>query len=489
VWGLNALPASHAITKGVRGLLPVAIRLSAGATLFGLASGVASATLFGLSLLVSWRAGVVDLGRFGLAVAIGSVVGGIIDLGTDRMVTQRIAEKAPSWPAAWRALLMLKVGFFGAATLLAALFWIASSNSLPFLILCYAAATSAWLTVQALASGLSRLGWLAAARVISRVGGFVTFGAFLLSQPHQESASAYALAFVAIWDLGGVVALWFGSMKPGLTRIPGIAADLSGTKRALQEALPLGVSAVATWLYVKLDTIILAWFSDLATLGAYTAAVRLAELLGGFSTALNAVLLPAFARISAKDSKYFQAARDIIIIATALFIGLACLLTYFFADTILAVTYRLPGSAPYLRILIWGQIFGALGAICGAALQIQGLGMAIARIATITAAISLPLYVIFIHFGGATGAAIATVISYGMILPVGLAIPASRRTLVAFLRGLVVPAPALMLGGIAFSLSGGFQGRLWLSAAVGASTYGLVSVAGGLGLLFRRVAR
>jgi O-antigen/teichoic acid export membrane protein len=289
-----------------------------------------------------------------------------------------------------------------------------------------------------------------------------------------------AVISLGVWDIANACLLWLFGLRSDLARLPYAPASRSASWLAFRNALPLGISSLATWVYVKLDTILLGLTTDLATLGAYTAAVRLAELLGGLSTALNAVMLPAFARLSATHPENFRRARDAAITAVTFGIGLLCLGIFCFADMLVSVAFKLPSSSLYLQILVWGQIYAAAGVVCAVVLQVRGRGRSIAEITVLTSIISIPLYVVLIKIGGAVGAAVATVVSYALIIPIGLRLKASRTTFVPLLRASIVLLPAIAAGLGAFLYAGGFGGGRFGHAIIALLAYCVVAGAGSI---------
>lgn len=463
-------------------LLRLGRRLSLGAGQVAVANGVSALVIFVASITVVRLGGAKELGRYGLIIALGSVVGGIVDLGTDRVLTQRVAERSSGWTAAWRALIWLKGGGLGIALLVALIYFLVRGDVFEALLVLYGIATSAWLTLQGLASALHRLGRYTIFKVASRVGGL---GTLAVAATVGFSAHPAGLAVISlfVWDAGIGGLLWLVGLRSDLARLPATPATRSASWLAFRHALPLGISSLATWLYVKLDTILLGFTTDLATLGAYTAAVRLAELIGGLTTALNAVLLPAFAGLSVTEPENLRRARDAAITAVAFGVGLLCMVVFCFADVLLSVAFKLPASALYLRILVWGQIFAAAGVICAAVLQVRGQGRSIAEITVLTSILSIPLYVVLIKIGGAVGAAVATFVSYALILPIGLGLRPSRTTFVPLLRASVVLLPAIAAGLGAFVYAGGFSGGRVGHALIAVLAYCLVMAIGSLFLL------
>src|SRR5438132_1592062 len=98
---LNGLWRSH-------WLVGISMRIGSGAALVFAANVVSTLSLFAVTIAIGRLSGATSLGRYGLIVVLGSFFGGIIDFGTDRVLTERLAQRSPHWPAAWWAVLFFK---------------------------------------------------------------------------------------------------------------------------------------------------------------------------------------------------------------------------------------------------------------------------------------------------------------------------------------------------------------------------------------------
>jgi O-antigen/teichoic acid export membrane protein len=305
------------------------------------------------------------------------------------------------------------------------------------------------LTTQAMAAALDRLPALAIGRIGTRGAALLGFGAtvFFFSWS-RDALVETAITSIALADIACVFVLGIWSLRPAIARLTRQPVSLVDIRSAIQAGLPLGLSSVAVWLYVKLDTLILAAFVDWTTLGAYTAAVRLAEVLGGIPTALNSAVLPTLARLWSEDQRRFWIMRDTLLAITTTSMGFICLIVFVFAGPIASATYHLANAVPYLQILIWGQVFAACGVICNAALQVNGQNRAVAHISFSVALLSVPVYLALIVGFGGMGAAIGTVALYAAILPIGLLWHSSRATYVPLLKASAIVTLAL---GFAFA--------------------------------------
>ncbi|HEY9289373.1 MAG TPA: oligosaccharide flippase family protein [Candidatus Dormibacteraeota bacterium] len=455
-------------------MISVALKLGWAASQIAVANGIASIALFLTSIVVSKLGGPSQLGEYGLIIAIGALLGGIVDLGSDRVLVQRVAETSVDWRSAWRAVLWLKGGGVTAAGLASLVYFFFSGNLLPLLAVFYALSVTAWLTIQGLASTIQRVRLYSVLRAAGRGAGVIALLVFAwlgyLSHP-----AALAAVLVSAADVVAGAAIWVVALQPYFRRLRLAPVNRASTLKAVRQSFPLGISSIATWIYVKIDTILLGLLTNLPTVGAYTAAVRLAELLGGLSTAIYTVLLPAFARSSTSDTDDLWRRRNLAVVAVMIAIGFLCLGVFCFANVILEVTFRIAASISYLQILAWGQIYAAAGVISYAILQVRRAQGTIAAISIATSLLSIPLYVALILIWGATGAAIGTVVSYALIVPAGLMLTASRSVFRIVLRASFVVVPSALAGIGIFEVLGGTRAAHLLHALLALSGYCLIT--------------
>ncbi|MBU2025638.1 MAG: flippase [Patescibacteria group bacterium] len=145
--------------------------------------------------------------------------------------------------------------------------------------------------------------WVSAAELLGRAANLfwvflcVKFGADLL------------------WVLGGMIASWFTTFiivyilakkKIGLK----LEFSFSGSKKLIKSALPLGISAVVTFLYFRLDTIILSVMKGSVDVGIYGAAYKIVENVSYFPAMFMGLVMPLWARYIFSDRKKFSRVAD-----------------------------------------------------------------------------------------------------------------------------------------------------------------------------------
>lgn len=83
--------------------------------------------------------------------------------------------------------------------------------------------------------------------------------------------------------------------------------DIPFWKTLLRDALPLGAMAVITFLYFKMDTILLSFLRPAAEVGIYNVAYKIMENLIFFPAMLAGLILPVLSRAYRLDRDQFQA--------------------------------------------------------------------------------------------------------------------------------------------------------------------------------------
>ncbi|OGI22085.1 MAG: hypothetical protein A2808_03610 [Candidatus Moranbacteria bacterium RIFCSPHIGHO2_01_FULL_55_24] len=139
-----------------------------------------------------------------------------------------------------------------------------------------------------------------------------------------------------------------------------LALDFSYWKEFLKESLPMGATAIITFAYFKLDTILLSLMQSNTDVGIYNVAYKIMENLIFFPAMLAGLILPLLSRSIYTDRKRFNEIADktfkvFFLIVAPLIVG-----TWFLAPDIVQIVSGegFQASVPVLRILIF-----ALGCI------------------------------------------------------------------------------------------------------------------------------
>jgi len=137
-----------------------------------------------------------------------------------------------------------------------------------------------------------------------------------------------------------------------------LIADVPFWKRFLSDSLPLGGSALITFFYFKMDTILLSVLKGSAAVGTYGVAYKVMENLTFFPALLAGLILPLLSRVLFDKERFRDIAdttfRVFSIIATPIVLG-----GVFFSDKIIGIVSGsgFQDSIPVLNLLLFSLIF------------------------------------------------------------------------------------------------------------------------------------
>ncbi|MEI6650419.1 MAG: flippase [Candidatus Moraniibacteriota bacterium] len=132
------------------------------------------------------------------------------------------------------------------------------------------------------------------------------------------------------------------------------AVDVPFCKRFLHDSLPLGGSALITFFYFKMDTILLSVLQGSAAVGTYSVAYKVMENLTFFPALLAGLILPMLSRALSVDRNRFRDIADttfrvFAIIAVPLVLG-----GVFFSNQVIAIVSGsgFQEAVPVLKLLV-----------------------------------------------------------------------------------------------------------------------------------------
>jgi len=127
----------------------------------------------------------------------------------------------------------------------------------------------------------------------------------------------------------------------------------------LKQSLPIGISAIITFIYFKMDTILLSVMKTNADVGIYNAAYKVLENITFFPAMIAGLVLPIMSHSIFTDRKKFEEISNktfkfFIILTVPLIVG-----TLFLSEKIIAIIggAEFSASAPILRILVFALAF------------------------------------------------------------------------------------------------------------------------------------
>lgn len=200
-------------------------------------------------------------------------------------------------------------------------------------------------------------------------------------------------------------------------------------KKIWQSSWPLMLASAASYIYLRIDQVMIGHMFGILEVGLYAAAVKMVEVWYFIPGIIAASLFPAI--VNAKKTgiivyrqrlKNYYKLTVVIAVLIALPISLFAspLISWLFGVKFLA-------AAGVLRIYAWSTIGLFLGAAAGQYLMAEDKVKTIFIINIFAMIVNIGLNILFIPLFGLTGAAWATLISY-LILPIGAWISNMEKT-------------------------------------------------------------
>ena len=201
-------------------------------------------------------------------------------------------------------------------------------------------------------------------------------------------------------------------------------------KKLAGESWPLIISGLFVMLYMRIDQVMLRTMMGNGAVGSYSAAVRIAEVWYFIPVAVTTSVVPGLLKEKDDRARYLDRMQTLFDGLAWSAIGISVVVSLF-SGTIINLIYgaEYADASKALVILGWASVFVSLGVASGQFLISEGLGRISLLRAGSGAVTNICLNFWLIPAMGILGAAIATLISYGVsVFSVGL-IPGSRVSL------------------------------------------------------------
>jgi O-antigen/teichoic acid export membrane protein len=187
-------------------------------------------------------------------------------------------------------------------------------------------------------------------------------------------------------------------------------------KSLLKDSWPLILSGIAVMLYMKIDQVMIGNMLGDSQLGVYSAAVKLSEAWYFIPMIVSGSVFPAILNTRKKSRELYLERMQMLYDSFTLFTIFVALITTFVAPFVIHIIYGVEyiEAAAVLSIHIWAGIFVFLGVASSKYLVAENLTKISFYRTFIGAITNLTLNFILIPEHGILGAAIATLISYGI---------------------------------------------------------------------------
>ena len=224
--------------------------------------------------------------------------------------------------------------------------------------------------------------------------------------------------FAAIFSLEYVItaALFLLMYKWQVGSFPIRNCNLKYAKQMLKNSFPLLLTGTAILIYMKIDQVMLKELVGTETVGTYAAAVKLCEVWYHIPVLIAVSLYPAIIGIKDKDPALYHAQlQKLYTLLVWVALVLAIPIT-FLADWIIYILYgnEYIESVIILKIYVWAGIFVSMSLANNKWMVIENFQNYILLTTLLGMSSNIIFNVILIPSYGAPGAAVATLISYGI---------------------------------------------------------------------------
>ena len=263
---------------------------------------------------------------------------------------------------------------------------------------------------------------------------------------------------------------------------PRFRIDWSLWRNLAREVLPLALTNLLLTLILRIDQIMLPWLrpdGDLQ-LGLYAAAVKYCEVFNYLPAIFFASVFPLLSRRSERGDETFRNLYTLSFKYLSLAILPVALFSTLGAARIMSLLFGpdFPGAARPMQLLIWSEPFVFMAWVLVNTSVSSGSQRHLLPPALGAVAANIGLNVMLIPSHGAGGAALASLLSYALVVPLSGLMPRLRPLCLAFLRSALRPGLAVLL---LWGLLSRIQPGLLLSAlAVAAGFFLLMVLSGGL---------
>jgi O-antigen/teichoic acid export membrane protein len=209
---------------------------------------------------------------------------------------------------------------------------------------------------------------------------------------------------------------------------PEFKLDFTVWRRLFTQSWPIALTAAFIMVYVRIDQLMLFQMKGADAVGNYAAVVRLTEIFNiipsAFMTSAFPLLAAYFLVSKLKLEKAYELSfKYMSVLVMPIAVGI-CILS----EPIIRLIYgeQFINAAPAFSILIWSEIFVFLGVVHVNVLIAVGLQKLDFIFTSTGAIVNVILNLLLIPRYGIVGASVATVISYGLGVPLSCLIKKTR---------------------------------------------------------------
>lgn len=233
-----------------------------------------------------------------------------------------------------------------------------------------------------------------------------------------QQAPLIAFVWVMLAESGLVTVILLIVMDKRGPSVATLRVSAERAKSLLKDAWPLILSSIAVMIYMKIDQIMLGQMIGDEAVGIYSAATRISEVWYFIPMAIVASVFPAILEAKKRSEELYYARLQrlydlMVVISVAVALPMTFLstpvVTLLFGEAYLE-------SGAVLAIHIWAAVFVFLGVASGKWFLAENRQILSFQRTALGAVANVGLNLWLIPVYGAVGAALATVLSYGIVV-------------------------------------------------------------------------
>jgi len=387
-------------------------------TLYLLASNLAGVCIgVGFNVFLARALGVEQFGKFAFAISFITIFAVIVEFSLQMLIVRDVARDPKAAGTYFGHSLALKgilfVLAFACAALTASILDYPLEVRLLLSILMLSVLFDAIRkSCDALFAAAERMQYTAVLLVAEK-GLFAIFA--LLALQMHGSVIAIGLSYVAAHALSQIVSLVFLQRKMGIK--PG-RVEYKFCKQLLQRAAPFFAISLIAALYADIDKLFLFSMQDTMTVGLYAAAYRLVSLPTQFSSSFHQAVYPMLSKHAGLPDRvlfveiFRRSTRYLMFAAVPLSVAVTAL-----AERIVQIVYGAAyvQATTALQVLIWAHALEFFNPFFGRVLFSMDRQRLVLMAAVVGTGVNILLNLVLIPVFSLTGAAIATLVSAGVI--------------------------------------------------------------------------
>ena len=242
--------------------------------------------------------------------------------------------------------------------------------------------------------------------------------AFVLASVARVAAVFLRMGLLAFAWIAALEVL-FGEIGLGIAYLrfrnplPRWSWNLGHAKALLSESWPLLVSTLMITVYMRSDQILLGRLASKATVGQYTAAIRLSEIWYSIPIIICASVMPRLLKTRDQNPGRYYARLQRLYESMVLVSVILAFIMQFAAPLVVRILYggQFAPAAGILRVHIWTGVFVFVGSVSGMQFVQEKLTVSTMQRTVLGAILNVVLNLLWIPRWGGMGSAMATLVA------------------------------------------------------------------------------